>query len=103
MEKFKKTQIFFVAIDRNKIIGLIRGNPGKIVNLFVDGKYHHNGTGKKLMERFQAEAKKINSKEIKIKSSLYAVPFYKKMGFKKTTGMRNFHGLKIWPMRKKVG
>ena len=31
---------------------------------------------------------------------MYAVPFYQKIGYKKTTGIRNLHGLKVQPMKK---
>lgn len=92
--------IFYVAEENNKIVGYIKGSKNRIGNLFVIGKTHKKGVGKKLVELLEKEAKKQNSKEIKIRSSIYAVPFYQKMGYKKTTGIRNLHGLKIQPMRK---
>ncbi len=51
------------------------------------------------IEKFEKEAKK-NSSYIKTRASLFAVPFYRKMGYKKTTGIRKFKGLKIQPMKK---
>ena len=95
------TTIFLVAEENKKIIGFIKGRKNKIANLFVLGKYHKKGFGKKLIEAFEKQAKKSSSKEIRIKASLYATPFYQKMGYKKTTGIRNFMGLKIQPMKKK--
>lgn len=92
--------IFYVAEENNKIIGYIKGNKDRIANLFVLGNSHKKGVGKKLVGLLEKEAKKQNSKEIKIRSSIYAVPFYQKMGYKKTTGVRNFHNLKIQPMKK---
>ncbi len=92
--------IFYVAEENDKIVGYIKGSADRIANLFVKGETHKRGVGKKLVELLEKEAKKQNSKEIKIKSSIYAVPFYQKMGYKKTTGVRNFHGLKIQPMKK---
>ena len=92
--------IFYVAEENNKIIGYIKGGKNRIGNLFVVGKVHKKGVGKKLVELFEREAKKQNSKEIKISSSIYAASFYQKMGYKKTTGIRNLHGLKIQPMKK---
>lgn len=101
-EAFKITQdsIFFVAEEDDKILGYIKGNKNRIANLFVLGKTHRKGIGKKLVNLFEKEAEKQNSKEIKIRSSIYAIPFYQKMDYKKTTGVRNFHGLKIQPMKK---
>lgn len=101
-EKFLKTPIFYVAENNNKIVGMVRGRPDRIVNLFVDEVYQKKGIGKKLVEKFEAVARKYNTKEIKIRSSIFAVPFYEKMGYRKTTGIRNFHGLKVWPMKKTI-
>lgn len=95
-----KESIFFVAEEEKKIVGYIKGNSNMIVNLFVLGNKHKKGLGRKLVLLFEKEAKRRNSRFIKIKSSLYAVPFYQKMGYKKTTGIRSFHGLKIQPMKK---
>ena len=92
--------IFFVAEENNKIIGYIKGSKDRIGNLFVLGNSHKKGVGKKLVELLEKEAKNQNSKEIKIRSSIYAVPFYQKMCYKKTTGVRNLHNLKIQPMKK---
>ncbi len=99
-ERFKKTKIFFVAIEKGKIVGMIRGNKSKIGNLFVDTKHHGKGIARKLVERFEKEAKKLGSKEIKILSSLYATHFYQKMDYKKTTGIRKMRGIKVQPMKK---
>jgi len=92
--------IFYVAEENERIIGYIKGSKDRIGNLFVLGSSHKKGVGKKLIELLEKEAKKQNSKKIKIKSSIYAVPFYQKMGYKKTTGVRNLHNLKIQPMKK---
>ena len=102
LEAFKVTpdSIFYVAEENNKIFGYIKGRKNRIGNLFVLGQTHKKGIGKKLVDLFEKDAKKQNSNEIKIHSSIYAVPFYQKMGYKKTTGIRNLHGLKIQPMRK---
>ena len=98
---FERTPIHFVAIDRSKIIGMIRGNKTRVVNLFVSGKYHGKGIGKNLLMTFERKAKKQSSSFIKIRASLYATPFYQNQGYKKTTGIRNFMGLKVQPMIKK--
>ncbi len=92
--------IFYVAEEKGKIIGYIKGGADRISNLFVKEEHHKKGVGKKLVKLLEVEAKKQNSKEIKIRSSIYAVPFYQKMGYKKTTGIRNMNGLKIQPMKK---
>ncbi len=99
-EKFEKTPIFYVAEEDNKIFGMIRGLPNKISSLFVDGTQHKKGVGKKLVQQFEKEAKEKKSEYIKVKASLFATSFYQKMGYKKTTGIRNFMGLKVYNMKK---
>ena len=100
--QFQRTPIFYVALDGNKLVGMIRGRLSKISNLFVDGKQHKKGIGRMLVEKFEREVRKQGSKEIRIRASLYAVPFYQKIGYKKTTGIRNFRGNKVIPMKKKL-
>ncbi len=95
-----KSTIFYIALDSDKIVGIIRGGKERLVNLFISGKYHKRGIGKKLINKFEREAFKENFKEIKIRSSIYAIPFYQGMGYKKSTGIRNFMGLKVCPMKK---
>jgi GNAT superfamily N-acetyltransferase len=99
---FLRTPIFYVVVDAGKIIGMIRGRPERISNLFVDGRLHKKGVGTLLLNAFEAEAKRCESKQIKLRASLYAIPFYEKMGYKKTTGIRTFHGLKACPMKKRI-
>jgi len=97
---FAKSTIFFVAVDNGKIVGMVRGNSNRIFNLFVLGSYHKKGIGTKLLNKFEMESKKNKSNVIKIRSSLFAFNFYKKMGYKKSTGIRLFKGIKVHPMKK---
>lgn len=97
-----KDTIFYVAEENNKIKGYINGRKNKIGNLFVFGVEHKKGIGRKLVELFEKESKKQNSHGIKINSSIYAIPFYEKMGYKKTTGIKNMSGLRVQPMKKRL-
>lgn len=94
------SKIFFVALMKDEIVGLVRGSKERIRGLYVSSKHHKAGIGKLLVERFEKEAHNQKSKEIKARASLYAIPFYQKMGFKKTTGIRLMGGVKVQPMRK---
>lgn len=98
--RISRQSIFYVAEEKNKIIGYIKGDKNNIKNLFVLGEAHKKGIGKGLVALFEKEAIKQNSNKIKITASIYATPFYQKMGYKKTTGIRNWHGLKTQPMKK---
>lgn len=97
---YNRTPIFFIALYNNKVIGVIRGRKDRIINLFVEGSQHKKGVGKTLVKEFEKQAKKQGSNKIKIKASLYAIQFYKKMGYVNSTGIRNYKGLKVQPMKK---
>ncbi len=99
---FNRTPYSFILEEDNIVIGIIRGTETRIVNLFVDPNYHGKGYGKKLLARFEEEVFNLGSSFIKIKASLFATKFYEKAGYKKTTGIRNFRGLKMQPMIKKI-
>ncbi len=99
---FIKSDIFLVAELNGKLLGLVRGAKNRVFNLFVVGNEHGKGIGKKLMEAFEKKCHAKGSKQINIKASLYSVPFYQKIGYKKTTGVRNFQGLKVQPLRKNL-
>ena len=99
-KNFNSSSICLVAIYKNNVIGLIRGNKNRIGNFFVDGKFHRKGIGKMLMNAFESKVKKDKSKFIKLRSSIYAVPIYERLGYKKTTNIRSMHGIKVQPMKK---
>ncbi|MEK6847297.1 MAG: GNAT family N-acetyltransferase [Nanoarchaeota archaeon] len=105
-DMLKKDDILFVAEDHGGVVGIVRGNENRVFQLFVDGKYHGQGLGRMLMERFEQIARRMGSKLINLRSSLYAVPFYEHLGYKKTTGVRTFKkrfgDIKYQPMRKEL-
>jgi ribosomal protein S18 acetylase RimI-like enzyme len=97
---FLRSVPFFVAEDGLRIVGMIRGSKNGIGNLFVLGSCHRRGIGEKLVKRFEKQVRKLKSKKLKVRSTIFATPFYQSMGFKKTTGIRNFRGHKMQPMKK---
>lgn len=97
---FNKTPISFVATHNQKIVGIIRGRQDQINNLFVDRQFHRQGIANKLVQKFESEVRRHGRASIKITSSLYAVPFYESVGYKKSTGIRNHQGIKTQPMKK---
>ena len=97
---FAKAPISYVALDGKKIVGVVRGRPARLTSLYVDGSYHCRGIATELANIFERDAKRLGGKTIKIRASLYGEPFYKKMGYKKSTGKRFFYDLKIQPMKK---
>lgn len=101
-ERFARTPVFFVAMDGSEPIGLVRGRDSHLVNLYVDGGHHREGIATYLFSRFEEVCCRAGYSEITVRSSLFAVPFYTRMGFKKTTGIRTMHGLKVQPMKKRL-
>ncbi len=102
LKKRLKSKIFYIAEEENRIIGMVRGTENRLINLFVDGQYHRKSIGKILVENFEREARRKGSHKIIIRASLYATPFYQEMGYRRTTGTRNFRGIKINPMVKSL-
>jgi len=102
-----------VAEIDGEIVGVLRGGridkKGRTVlmSLFVDGSRHRQGIGRKLVDRFEQEhiAKGVHT--FKLASTLFAVPFYLSVGYKKTTGERTLHsfgtaGSAYQPMKKVI-
>ncbi len=95
----------WVADDGGEVVGVLRGRTDKLQSLFVREDYHRRGVGRKLVERFEQACIKEGATAIKVQATLYAVPFYQAVGYKKTTGvrrMRSFEGqgLQYQPMKK---
>lgn len=100
-----KSPMLYVAQDGDEIVGVLRGRKNVLASLFVRGDRHGQGIGRKLVERFECDSRAQGITWIRVAATLFAVPFYKAMGYKKTTGIRScptFDGtdLKIQPMKK---
>jgi GNAT superfamily N-acetyltransferase len=105
IEHLIHSQFVFLAEVEGKIAGVLWGRMDRLGSLFVDPDFHHQGIGRRLVERFEREVCDKNGNVIRVASSLYAVPFYLKMGYKKSTGIRKSwsfqgYGFPIQPMRK---
>lgn len=98
--------LILVAEDENgEVVGVLRGRKDRLHSLFVRGDRHRQGIGRTLVERFEQECIALGGEVIRLASTLYAVPFYQKLGYKKSTGVRrgwSFQGadLKWQPMKK---
>ncbi|MGL1893640.1 MAG: GNAT family N-acetyltransferase [Spirochaetaceae bacterium] len=99
-KSFSRTPYCYLAIQDDNVIGIMRGFDGRIINLFVNKEFQNRGIARKLVIKFEEETIKNGITIIKLRASIYATVFYQKLGYKKTTGIRNFSGLKIQPMSK---
>jgi GNAT superfamily N-acetyltransferase len=102
-----RTEMIFVAEDDGQIVGVLRCRPGRLQSLFVREDHHRQGIGQKLVERCEQDCARRGSKVIHLAATLYAVPFYEAVGYKKSTGIRNGwsfdgSGLKYQPMKKEL-
>ncbi len=99
---FSQTPFRLIAVATQKIVGILRAKENRITNLFVDGDHHRQGIAKRLVCRFEEVCQTEGFTEIVLRGSLYAIPFYESLGYKNTTGIQVFRGLKIQPMKKKL-
>ncbi len=100
-----RSEWVFLAVDEGEIVGVLRGRKGRLASLFVHSDYQLKGAARQLVARFEQECQKYAPMVIRLSATVYAVPFYLKMGYKRSTGLRSgwsfdYHGLPIQPMRK---
>ncbi|MCU0281408.1 MAG: GNAT family N-acetyltransferase [Acidimicrobiia bacterium] len=103
--------IVLVAEEAGAIVGVLRGGrvdgKGRTVlqSLFVAADHHRRGIGRRLVGRFEQACLAGGVTVIKVASTLYAVPFYRALGYRRSTGVRTGRsfqgsGLPYQPMRK---
>jgi GNAT superfamily N-acetyltransferase len=97
--------VFVAENELDEIVGILRGKKDRLQSLFVRGDMHHQGIGTHLVEHFEQVCLGLGGEVIRLASTLYAVPFYQKLGYKKSTGVRagwSFAGqdFKWQPMKK---
>ncbi len=103
--KTLQASMMFLAEKDGEIVGVLRGKKDKLQSLFVQGDLHRQGIGRRLVERFEQDCIEQEATVIRLMATLFAVPFYQAMGYKKSTGvrkMRSFEGegLPYQPMKK---
>ncbi|NSW52596.1 MAG: GNAT family N-acetyltransferase [Anaerolineae bacterium] len=101
------SEMVFVAEEDGEIVGVLRGRKERLASLFVRGDHHRQGVGRMLVQRFEDESRTLGVRVIRISATVYAVPFYRAMGYQRSTGLRRAwsfdgHGLPVQPMKKKL-
>ena len=101
------TDLVLLAEDSGMVAGVLRGRIDRLGSLFVYQDYQGHGVGRSLVEEYEGWVQMKGGKVIRVAATLYAVPFYQKMGYKKSTGVRKSwsfegYGLPIQPMRKVI-
>ena len=100
-----RAEMVYLAQDEAEIVGVLRGRPDKLQSLFVRADHHRQGIGRRLVECYERQCRRQESAAIKVQATLYAVPFYLAMGYRRTTGVRSmriFEGARFpsQPMKK---
>jgi len=105
-----RAEMVYVAEDEGEIVGVLRGKKepvGRLLSLYVRGGYRWHGIGRKLVERFEQDCLWERVRQVKLAAKPYAVPFYLKLGYKRSTGVRTGfsfegRGLVYQPMKKVI-
>jgi len=100
-----RSEMAFVAEEDGDVVGVLRGRVERLASLFVRGDRQRQGIGRRLVARFEQESRGQGVTVIRVASTLVAVPFYLKLGYKRSTGVRagwsfEGRGLHVQPMRK---
>ena len=90
----------FVAVEGEKIIGLISLRSGNHISLlFVDDKYHRRGVGTALVKYLQSYMLFYTKQErLTVNAAPYGIPFYHRIGFKDTGLETKKDGIIYTPM-----
>ena len=104
--RFKAGNIFILAKDGDKTVGLIEmRNNSHIALLFVDKSYQHQGIAKKLVRRAVAVCldrdRELN--KITVNSSPNAYIAYRSIGFKGERTVKTVNGIQFVPMELDIG
>lgn len=93
----------FVALDRDKLIGMITLRDSKHISLlFVDEKYHRQGIGRALLKYLtDYMAKEMGVHQVTVNASPYGVGFYHRLGFRDLRPEEQRDGIIYTPMELK--
>jgi ribosomal protein S18 acetylase RimI-like enzyme len=96
------TLLMWVCLDNDMICGVIAVRPpGHISLLFVDSRYHKQGIARALFEfALPHSDSSINSIDMTVNSSPYALGFYRKVGFIETDTEQTVNGIRYVPMKR---
>lgn len=77
------TYQLFVALDKNKVVGMITLRDSMHISLlFVDESYHRRGIGRALVKYLTDYlTMEVGARRVTVNASPYGVGFYHKMGF----------------------
>jgi ribosomal protein S18 acetylase RimI-like enzyme len=94
-----------VAELDGQLAGLaIMTNEGEITSCYVAPEAVRHGVGRRLMEHLEAEARDCGHDSVRLNSSLNAIGFYERLGYRPVGGQRLFlDKIPCVPMEKTLG
>ncbi len=100
-ESFLSKLSMLGAYVNEELVGVIatRNSGAHIALFFVDGNYHRQGIGKKLLRKVLEQSTALR---VAVNSSPFAVPVYRKLGFIDTDKEQTVNGLRFTPMAYEV-
>lgn len=75
--------------DQGQIKGLLRATPERVLTLCVHDWHFFQDIGRQLLEYFEQDRLAHAITQIKVAAPLFAVPFYLRLGYKRSTGIRS--------------
>ncbi|MFT5885595.1 MAG: putative GNAT family N-acyltransferase [Arcticibacterium sp.] len=82
-------QIHFVALLNSELVGVVLmkvvGKTGKLRQMAVESEIQGKQIGRQLVKALELHAQIINLDEIKLHARHYALGFYEKLGYQKTS------------------
>lgn len=99
-----KDDYVLIVEEDARLVGVGRAKKdGWISHLYVIGGQMRKGIGQALMQKMENWLKSNNVRHVKLNSSLFALEFYEKLGYKKTTLRRKtYYGIPMYSMKKKL-
>lgn len=94
-----------VAANDGQVVGMIDMRGGYQISLFfVDPSHQGQGIGRCLLDHAISKCCQLKPdiEEIKVHSSVWAVPIYEKLGFKQTNPMQEENGIRFVALIKEL-
>jgi GNAT superfamily N-acetyltransferase len=100
-DRLRTGAIALVAEQDEQLVGLVEFmGADHLAMLFVDPAVQGEGVGRRLFEEALRRADRVSghSADVRVHASRYAVPFYRRLGFRETGPERDENGIRYVPM-----
>lgn len=75
--------------ERGQLKGILRATHERVLTLCVHDWYFFQDIGRQLLENYEQESLAQGVKQIKVAAPMFAVSFYLRLGYKRSTGIRS--------------